>query len=303
MIGFRLAWANKRKESKKEGKKMGFCRFLRESAKRKAAKDKKRQDELYEQEERRQALMREDWLQKARETERLENERFDAAEEELRGWAAEQDLEAGAVVVQQQSEVLVPGHGVLPRATGSKVAREFEPFRISDVNRMVDLLRGDDVKMVMPYTIKGLVKYFAGVFTKQEPRVLVVMVQVLVASMGLLLDLSNEDISTEKLEKGWDDQEVKRNHEVFSSRVARCVIGMAVTTAEDVTGSMTKGYSMGDLSWMPLKPELPILEVFKVKVRKGVTRVQMGPVAKEVEARCKVHEAIGASSSGAGAKV
>ncbi len=258
LIGFRLAWANKRKELKKEGKKMGFCRFLRESAKRKAAKDKKRQDELYEQEERRQALMREDWLQKAREAERLENERFDAAEEELRGWAAEQDLEAGAVVVQQQSEVLVPGHGVLPRATGSKVAREFEPFRISDVNRMVDLLRGDDAKMVMPYTIKGLVKYFAGVFTKQEPRVLVVMVQVLVASMGLLLDLSNEDVLAEKLEEEWDDQEVKRNHEVFSSRVARCVIGMAVTTAEDVTGSMTKGYSMGDLSWMPLKPELPI---------------------------------------------
>ena len=60
---------------------------------------------------------------------------------------------------------------------------------------------------------------------------------------------------------------------------------------------------MQDLSKMPLKPELPILEVFKVKVRKGVTRVQMGPVAKEVEARRKVREAIGASSSRAGAKV
>src|SRR6266516_7967363 len=105
--------------------------------------------------------MIEDWLQKAREAEKLEREMFDAAEEELRGWAAEQDSGAGAVVVQQQSEVLAPGQGVLPRATGSKVAREFEPFRIADANRMVGLLRGDDAKMVMPYTIKGLVKYYA----------------------------------------------------------------------------------------------------------------------------------------------
>src|SRR6266516_571554 len=173
LVGFRFLIEGKKRKTELTWEKMGLRKFLWENAKRTAKREAKRLKREIEEgkKEGQKALekMRAEWARTAQEAEEIERRYLEEAEVEMLDWAAASVVEgtqldlpglgAGEVLVTPQSKVSMQGQGVLPSATGCQEAREFEPFRIGDINRMMDLLRGDEAQMVMPYTIKDLVKF------------------------------------------------------------------------------------------------------------------------------------------------